>query len=170
MQEETLSILRSLKQTIEELIMPIESAQEEPVAEVSWNKQKGIDLIMSDLTMMVILLTNVDLEISAEELKLANDMRHVVYGYGIPELTSNDYMGLFKDFLRLYPNKRLTLDHVPVSIRLLRTYDEKNNTRYADKGVNLFIQFGEAIVKADKKQDFAESILLENFKDTLKAI
>jgi hypothetical protein len=170
MQEETLAFLRSLKENVEELIPPIESAQEKLVEEAYQDRQKGIDLIMSDLSMVVILLTNVDMEISDEELKLINDMRHVVYGYGIPELTSKDYTGLFKDFLRLYPDKRLTLDHVPTSIRLLRTYDEEYNTDYAIKGVNLFIQFGEAIVKADQKQDFAESILLENFIDTLRAI
>jgi len=170
MQDETIAILRSLKENIEELIPPIESAQEKLVEELSQDRQKGVDLIMSDLTMIVILLTNADMEISAEELKLINDMRHVVYGYGIPELTSKDYTGLFKDFLRLFPDKRLTLDHVPSSIRLLRTYDEEHSTGYAGKGVNLFIQFGEAIVKADQKQDFAESVLLRNFIDTLRAI
>jgi hypothetical protein len=110
------------------------------------------------------------MEISTEELKLINDMRHVVYGFGIPELTSNDYTGLFKDFLRLYPEKRLTLDHVPTSIRLLRTYDDEHNSGYAAKGVNLFIQFGEAIVKADQKREIAESFLLENFINILRAV
>jgi hypothetical protein len=170
MQEENRSILRSLKQNIEELIPPIEAAQEEFVGEESGNRQSGIDLIMSDLTMIVVLLTNVDSEISAHELKLINDMRHVVYGYGIHELTSDDYMGLFREFLHLYPNKRLTLDHVPSSIRLLKTYDQKHGTVYAGKAKGLFIQFAEAIVRADKREDFGEDILLTNFKDVLNAV
>ena len=169
MQEENLSILRFLKQNIEEIIQPIETAQEEIIGEENGNKQSGIDLIMSDLTMMVVLLTNVDLNVSAHELKLINDMRHVVYGYGIPELTSDDYMGLLREFLRLYPNKRLTLDHVPSSIRLLKTYDQGHGTEYAGKAKSLFIQFAEAIVKADKQEDYGEDILLTNFKDVLNA-
>jgi hypothetical protein len=154
MQEENLSILRSLKQNIEEITQPIEAAQEDEVGEEGENKQGGVDLIMSDLTMMMVLLTNVDLNVSADELKLINDMRHVVFGYGIPELTSDDYMGLLRELLRLYPNKRLTLDHVPSSIRLLKTYDQGHGTEYAAKAKSLFIQFAEAIVKADKQEDY----------------
>lgn len=123
--------------------------KEKNTGEQSENIQSDIDLKMSDLTMMMALLTNVDLLISVHELKLSNDIRHVVYGFGIPELTSDDYLELFREFLRLYPNKRLTLDHVPSSIRLLKTYDKEHGTEYAGKAKGLFIQFAEAIVKAD---------------------
>ena len=170
MQEENLPILRSLKQRIEELVPPLEAAQEALAGEESETRQSGIDLIMSDLTMMVVLLTNVDSEISAQELKLINQMRHAVYGYGIPEVTSGDYMGLFREFLKLYPNKQLTLDHVPASIRLLKTYDESHGTDYAGKVKDLFIQIAEAIVRADQQEDFGEDILLTNFKDVLNTI
>jgi hypothetical protein len=170
MQEETLSILRSLRQDIESLIPPLEAAQEEILGTEGENRQSGVDLLMSDLTMMVVLLTNVDSKISADELKLINDMRHVVYGYGIHELTSDDYIGLFREFLQLYPNKRLTLDHVPPSIRFLRTYDQKHSTGYASKAKGLFISFAEAIVRADKQENFGEDILLTNFKDVLNAV
>ena len=85
-------------------------------------------------------------------------------------MTSEDYLELFREFLRLYPNKRLTLDHVPSCIRLLQSYDEEHGTDFAGKPVSLFIQFGEAIVKADQKEDRGETMLLENFKDTLKAL
>lgn len=170
MQEENLPVLMSLKQNVEELAPPLEAAQEEFLGEESGTRQSGIDLIMGDLTMMVVLLTNVDSEISAQELKLINDMRHVVYGYGIPELTSEDYLGLFRELLQLYPDKRLTLDHVPASIRLLKTYDQKHGTDYAGKVKGLFIQFAEAIVRADKQEDFGEDILLTNFKDILDAV
>jgi hypothetical protein len=169
MQEENRSILGSLKQTIEELIPPIDAAQAESVKEESGTRQPGIDLLMSDLTMMVVLLTNVDSEISAHELNLINDMRHAVYGEGIPEFTSDDYMGLFRELLQLYPTKRLTLDYVPASIRLLKTYDQNHGTDYVGKAKSLFIQFGEAIVRADKQKDFVENVHLTNFKDVLNA-
>ena len=170
MQEENLAILRSLKQNIEELILPIEAAQQEVYGEDQESKQDGLDLIMSDLTMMVVMLTNIDGIVAPAELELINDIRHVVYGYGIQEFTSDDYIELFREFLNLYPNKRLTLDHVPSSIRLLQTYDKEHDTKIASKAVSLFIQFGEAVVKANKKEDHGETMMLENFKQTLNAI
>jgi len=170
MQEENLSILRSLKQNVEELIPPLEAAQKEIYGEDKESMKDSLDLIMGELTMVVVMLTNIDSEISATELELINDMRHVVFGYGIPELTSDNYIGLFREFLQLYPNRRPTLDHVPTSIRLLQTYDQGHDTEYANKAKSLFIQFAEAIVKADKEEDFGESITLENFKDTLNAV
>jgi len=170
MQEENLAILRTLKQNIEELIPPIEAAQQEIYAENQEGLQNGLDLIMSDLTMMVVVLTNIDEHVDPAELELINDIRHVVYGYGIQELTSDDYMALFREFLRLYPNKRLSLDHVPPSIRLLQTYDEEYRTEFVGKAVSLFVQFGEAVVKANKIEDHGEAMLLENFKDILNAI
>ena len=106
MQEENRSILESLKQNVEELIPPIDAAQAESVGEESGTRQPAIDLLMSDLTMMVVLLTNVDSEISAHELNLINNMRHAVYGEGIPEFTSDDYLGLFRELLQLYSSTR----------------------------------------------------------------
>ena len=169
MHEENLSILRSLKQNVEELIPPLEAAQKEIYGEDKESIKGSLDLLMGDLTMMVVMLTNIDSDIAAEELELINDMRHVVFGYGIPELTSNNYMELFREFLQLYPNKRLTLDHIPSSIRLLQTYDQGHGTDYANKAKSLFVQFAEAIVKADRAEDFGESITLANFKDILNA-
>lgn len=169
MQEENLAILRSLKQNAEELIPPLEAAQKEIYGEDKESIKDGLDLIMGELTMVVVMLTNIDSDISPKELELINDMRHVVFGYGIRDLTSDDYLGLFQEFLQLYPNKRLTLDHVPWSIRLLQDYDQSQGTEYAGKAKQLFIQFAEAIVKADSEQDFGESITLANFKEVLNA-
>ena len=166
MKEENLSILRTLEKNVEELIPPLEAAQKEIYGEEE-RIVDSLDLIMSDLTMVMVMLTNIDSDIAARELELINDMRHVVFGYGIPELTSNNYMELFREFLQLYPNKRLTLDHIPPSIRLLQTYDQGHGTEYAGKAKSLFIQFAEAMVKADTEEDFAESITLANFKDIL---
>jgi len=170
MQEENLVILRALKQNIEELAPPIEAAQQEIYGGDQEGLQNGLDLIMSDLTMMVVMLTNIDGHLAPTELELINDIRHVVYGHGIRELTADDYMELFREFLNLYPNKRLTLDHAPSSIRLLQTYDEEHDTNLAKKAISLFIQFGEAIVKANKKEDYGEAMLLENFKEILNSI
>jgi hypothetical protein len=167
MQEDNLSILRSLKQNVEELIPPLQAAQKEIYGEDKERIIDSLDLIMGDLTMVVVMLINIDSDIAAQELELINNMRHVVFGYGIPELTSNSYLELFREFLQLYPNKRLTLDHIPPSIRFLQTYDQSHGTEYAGKAKSLFIQFAEAIVKADREEDFIESNTLANFKDIL---
>ena len=160
MQEENLSILRSLKQNVEELIPPLEAAQKETYGEDNESIKDSLDLIMGELTMVVVMLTNIDSDISATELELINDMRHVVFGDGIPELTSDNYLGLFREFLQL---------HVPSSIRLLQAYDQAHGTEYAGKAKSLLVQFAEAIVKADREEDIGESITLANFKDILNA-
>jgi hypothetical protein len=120
--------------------------------------------------MMVVMLANIDEHVAPAELELINDIRHDVYGHGIREMTADDYMELFREFLKLYPNKRLTLDHVPSSIRLLQSYDEDHKTYFSNKAVSLFVKFGEAIVGANKKEDHGEVMLLENFKETLGSL
>jgi len=170
MQEENLAILRALKLNIEELAPPIETAQQENLLEDQNAIQDGLDLVMSDLTMMVVMLTNIDGRVAPAELELINDIRHVVYGHGIRDLTADDYIELFREFLKLYPNKRLTLDHVPFSIRLLRSYDAEHKTDFANRAITLFVQFGEAIVNANQEEDHGEIMLLENFKETLGAL
>jgi len=67
MQEEFLPILRSLKQNIEEIITPLEVAQLDFYGGDSTKVQNGKDLIMGELTMVVLMLTNVDGEISKGE-------------------------------------------------------------------------------------------------------
>jgi hypothetical protein len=132
--------------------------------------QYGLDFIMGELTMTVLLLTGTDTGVAARELELLNDMRHIVYGYGNPELGSSDYLELCREFLRIYPERRITIDHLPSSIRFLLAYDRTHGTNYASKARELFIEFGEAIVKADNYEHPVEAIILANFKDTLNKI
>jgi hypothetical protein len=169
MKHEYLAILRSLKQNIEELSPPLEAAQRKVYGEDEERIQSSLDLTMGELTMTVLVLMGADSEISADELELLNDMRHVVYGFGIPEFNSSYHGELCEKFVRLYPRIRLSLDHIPSSIRLLRTYDTEHGTTYAEKARNLFVQFADAVATADNRGDFEEDSLLANFKDLLNA-
>lgn len=169
MQEENLSILRSLKQNIEEIVPPLEAAQLEVYAENRQNVQSGLDFIMGELTMIVLVLTGTDSDVAPREVELLNDMRHVVYGSDVPELNSSDYLELCREFLRVHPETRMTVDHLPTSVRLLMVYDQAHNTKYADKARALFIQFAEALAKADNNEHPVEAIILANFKDILNA-
>ena len=170
MQEENLSILRSLKQNIDEITAPLEDAQSEFYKENRNMIQSSVDLVMSELTMIVLLLIGTDDDVAPRELELLNDMRHVVYGDGIPELTSSDYRELCREFLRIYPEKRLTIDHMPSSVRLLLTYDQTRETEYGNKARTIFVQFGEALVKADNNEHPIEAMILANFKDILNTM
>jgi len=169
MQEENLSILNPLKQNIEEITAPLEAAQLEFYGKKSDKLQSGLDLIMGEMTMTVLLLTGTDSDVAIREVALLNDMRHVVYGFDIPELNSSDYLELCREFLRAYPEMRMTVDHLPSSVRLLIAYDQAHGTQYADKARTLFIQFGEALVKADNNEHPIEAMILANFKDILNA-
>src|SRR5687768_11904855 len=119
MQEENLSILRSLKQNIEEISAPLEAAQLEVYGEDREKVQNGLDFIMGELTMTVLMLTGTDTGVAPRELELLNEMRHVVYGYGIPELSSSDYLELCRQFLHMHPERSMTIDHLPSSLRFL---------------------------------------------------
>ena len=169
MQEANLSILGPLKQNIEEIVTPLEAAQLETYAENTERVQSGLDFIMGELTMIVLVLTGTDSDVAAREVELLNDMRHVVYGHGIPEMNSSDYLELCREFLRIHPETRMTVDHLPTSVRLLLAYDKSHGTKYADKARTLFIQFAEGLVKADNNEHPVEVIILANFKDILNA-
>lgn len=170
MHEENLQILRSLKQNIEEISVPLDAAQSEFYKENTSRIQGSVDLMMSELTMIVLLLTGTDDDVASRELALLNDMRHVVYGYGISELTSSDYRELCREFLRIYPEKRLTIDHMPSSVQLLLTYDQTHDTEYGNKARTIFDQFAEAIVKSDNNAHPIEAMILANFKDILNTM
>jgi hypothetical protein len=166
-QQENLSILRALKQNIEELAPIIEAGEIEFYGEDSPKVQSGLDLILGELTMVVLLLTDQDGTISTSELELLNEMRHVVLGHGIPELSSDDYWELQRQLLRIHPDRLLTLDHLPLSVRLLDVYDQSHGTEYGAKARQLFIQFADALIKIDENETHFERMVLENFKEIL---
>jgi hypothetical protein len=167
MQKRNLSILRSLKQNVEELIAPLEAGEIEYFGGDSDKVQSGLDLMMGELTMIVLLLTDLDSGVSEHELELLNDMRHVVFGYGIPELNSTNYMELCRQFLSIHPDRHMTLDHLPLSIRLLQVYDKTHGTACAIKARMLFVQFAEAMINSDNDYHSLEIMRLKHFKDIL---
>jgi hypothetical protein len=123
--------------------------------------------MMGELTMVTLLLTDVDLHVSSGELDLINDMRRAVYGEDVSMLSSSDYEQLCRDLLRLYPHGRLTVDVTPTSIRYLEAYDQAHGTKLAAKARALFLQFAEAMAGAAENEDAVESMVLANFKDIL---
>ncbi len=162
-----LSLLRSLKRAIDELIEPLESAQSEFHGQEGRNLPNGLHLLMGELTMIGLLFTNMDLNVSSDELNLMNSIRRAVYGDEVRLLDSSDFRELCRKFLRMYPERRLTLDHMPSSVRYLLVYDREHGTEYAEKARTVFFRFANAIVKSDEKEHPVELITLSNFKDVL---
>jgi hypothetical protein len=64
----------------------------------------------------------------------------------------------------------MTVDHLPSSVRLLQVHDQEHGTEFAKKARMLFIQFGEALVKADNNEHPVEAIILANFKELLNTL
>lgn len=165
MEDKKLLLLKSLKSNIEEIIPSLDIAQVEIYGE---KREDSLEFLTDELIMTVLLLTNADDNLSIQELKFINDMRHVVYGYGIPDLKENDYFELCKRFLSSHNEKRMTIDHLPLCINLLVLYDKKHSTNFADKASVLFIQFAEALINIDKERHHIEEIIFLNFKETLE--
>lgn len=169
MQQENLSILRALKQKIREINAPLESAQRELYGENSEKIRSGYYMIMAELTMALLVLTGTDSDVTDLELQLLNEMRHSVYGDEIQELTSCDYIELCREFLRLYPNRLITMDHLPMSIRLLRSYDRAHGTEYTNRARALFVRFAEAMIRANKDDHRYERAVWAYFQAILNA-
>jgi len=165
MKEQDISSLRFLKENIEEIVAPLDAAQIEYFGEGSERIQNSLNLVMEELSLVVLLLMGVGASITNEELDLLNDMRHIVLGYDIPELNSDNYMELQRQFHAAYPERIFTVDHMPTTVRILLAYDEKHGSNYGIKARELFAKFADAIIVTDENKDFIEWALVENFKE-----
>lgn len=167
MKEEYLSIIRSLENNVDELISPLDAAQIEFYGENDERIQKSLDLLMGELIMVVLLFSSIDGVVLDRELDLINDMREVVHGNGIPQLTSHDYEELSKKVLNFYSVRRISVDLLPVSVQVLLYYDKKHGTSHGLKAREIFVQFVDAIVAVDDNEHPVEIVILGNFKEIL---
>lgn len=164
---ESIQLIESLSATIRELVEPIESVQLGIQVEGSGLVPNGLELIAGELTMVVLVLTNADLNITDEEARLLNNFRQAICGDYNFALSSHDYSDMCRKFLRIHPDRRLSLDHKPYSVQYLETYDAEHATDYAEKAKAVFFQVGQAVVQADEREESRETITLLNFKETL---
>ena len=169
MKEQDISSLTFLKENIDVIVEPLDAAQIEYFGEGSERIQNSLNLIMEELSMVVLLLMGVDAGVTNEELDLLNDMRHIVLGYDIPELNSDNYMELLRKFHAAYPERIFTVDHMPTTVRILLAYDEKHGSNYEIKARELFAKFADAIIVTDKDKDFVEWAIVENFKEFMRS-
>jgi len=169
MKEEYLSIIRSLKDNVDELIAPLDIAQTEFYGENIERVQNSLDLIMGELLMVILIFSSGDGVVLDRELDVINDMREVVHGHGVTQLTSHDNIELGEKILNLYSVRRYSVDVLPVSVQVLQEYDKKHNTSYRAKARELFVQFIDAMVAADNNEHHVETVLLGHFKEILNS-
>ena len=160
-------IIDSLKATIHELVQPIEKIQSDISPEKRSDAPSGLETIAGDLTMVVLLFTNADLRITDEETDLLNSFRRSICGDAAFALSSHDYIDMCRRFFSIHPNSRLSIDHKPESVQYLERYDAEHGTEYAEKAKRVFIKVAQAVVMADEKEQFKETMTFLNFKAVL---
>lgn len=163
----SIPLVRSLEETIHELIEPIESVQLQIHGEDGNYLPDGLELLTGELTMVALVFTNADLNISGDETNLLNNFRRAICGDESFALTSHDYRTLCRKFLRVHPHRRLSIDHMPYSVQYLQIYDRKHGTEHAERARAMFFRLANAIVKADGTEKQEEMMTLLNFKEIL---
>ncbi len=163
----SIPFIQSLEETIRELIKPLESIQGQIYEEEGGGLPDGLDLLMGELTMVALIFTNVDLNISEEETDVLNNFRQSIYGNESFALTSHDYRELCRKFLRIHPDRRISIDYTPYSVQYLQIYDREHGTEYAERARTMFFRLANAIVKADGVEKSEELMTLLNFKEIL---
>jgi hypothetical protein len=127
----------------------------------------GLELIAGELTMIILVFTNADLNITDEETDLLNNFRQAICGDDAFALSSHDYLDMCRRFLRIHPDRRFSIDRKPDSVRCLEIYDHEHATGYAGKAKAVFFEIAKAVVQADGLEEVEETMTLLNFKEIL---
>jgi hypothetical protein len=167
---ESLQLIESLKPTIRELVQPIERIQSDINHEEPGYVPNGLELIGGELTTVVLLFTNADLNITDKETDFLNNFRGSICGDDVFALSTHDYLDLCRRFLSVHPDRRLSIDHKPYSVQYLEAYDAEHGTEYAEKARSMFIQVAQAVMQADEREEPREIMTFMNFKEILYAL
>jgi hypothetical protein len=164
---ESLQLIESFRNSIREFVEPIEKIQLRIHDEESGYIPNGLDLIVGELTMVLLVFTNADLNVSDEETALLNNFRYAICGDYAFALSSDDYLDMCRKFLSIHPDRRLSIDHKPYSVQFLEAYDAEHSTDFAKRARDVFFQIAKAVVQADEREEFEEMMTLMNFNEIL---
>ena len=163
---DSLPLLRYLKNTIYELIDPLE--------QVEWAFwQEGDDTVdgwftfRASFSIIGVYFAAVDGALTDDEAALLNDVAE----FFSPEepsglITARQYGDILRQALRRNPEVYLNL-RVPSPVIYLSQYDNTYGTDYAEKAKALFFRFANAITKADGRISPPEEAALAEFKSIL---
>ena len=158
---DTPAIIRYLKNTAEELVIPIEQACNAMLQE-GQDEIDGWSMISMSLLQITIQFTHVDEDFSDNEVYFLYNIIHNFF----PDLDSPDFNEKqIREFVRQTINNNPQFYNNFESsvgvVSILNIYDNLYDTDYADKAKAMFFQFANAVAKADGKVTKDEKLLLK---------
>ncbi|HEU4713666.1 MAG TPA: AAA family ATPase [Pyrinomonadaceae bacterium] len=163
---DSLPLLRYIKNTIYELIDPLE--------QVEWALwEEGDDTVdgwfsfRAHLSIIGVHFAAVDGAFTDDEAALLNDVNEFFTpDEPAGELTAREYGDILRESMRRNPDIYMNL-RVPTPVLYLSQYDNSNGTDYAEKARALFFRFANAITKADGRITPKEEAALAEFKSVI---
>jgi SpoVK/Ycf46/Vps4 family AAA+-type ATPase len=164
---DSLAIMRYLKNTIYELIDPLE--------QVGWawwqegdDTVDGWNIVWGSLFIVGIRFSALDGQLSDDEAAFLADVQQAISPNSddVNNLTPRDHGNMFRQIFNNDPQTFMNWQ-MPATVGFLQAYDEAYGTDYAGKAKAMFFRFANAITKADGKVTKAEEAALARFKETL---
>ena len=164
---DSLPILRYLKNTIYELINPLE--------EVEWADWQegdrtvdGWSTFWGSLFVIGLHFATVDGDLSDDEAAFIADVNQFLHPNqeDISNLTRRQYRDIMRSSVRDNPKLFMNL-RMPPPVIYLRIYDNAHSTDYAEAAKAMFFRYANAVTKADGRIAKEEELALSKFKQTL---
>jgi len=163
----SLPIILYLKNTLDELINPIEQ-----VEWANWeegdNTVDGWLTIAGSLFVIGLHFATVDGDLSDDEAAFLSDVHQFLERHqeDSSNLTSREYRDILCNSVRKNPQLYMNL-RVPPAVTYLRIYDNEHGTDYAEAAKAMFFRYANAVTKADGRITKEEELALSKFKQTL---
>jgi hypothetical protein len=169
-----MSILTNIEQLKLDLVLaayalagPLGQLDESESSKGEINLPNGPELLVGELIMVALLFSSSDNEFAEREISLINEIAQAVKGDDAEEINGTNYVQVLKKFVADYPDIRLTLDNIPLSIHRLKEFDIEYGTTHAEDAKLLFLDFASVIVRADGELREREKMALVNFESVL---
>jgi ATPase family associated with various cellular activities (AAA)/AAA lid domain len=162
---ESPAILRYLKNTIDDLIEPLE--------QVAWSAwEEGEDtpdvysMISLELSSIGQHFANRDGNISSDESAFMEDV-HVFFGGESYDNLDDHTLSKIRQEVYLKNPHLYDILYVPTTVKYLEIYDKRHGAEFAPQAKSMFFRFANAIAKADGSISEKEQIALANYKELL---
>jgi hypothetical protein len=152
--------LRSFREKIRELAEPLHLT----VAGV----KSAAGLIEAELIMVVLMMSTADDHLAPQELEFVNRLRRVISDKVPKPFTTNDRFEIYRVYLSEYPSSIITIDCLPATVRGLMEHDLRNQTQFAEKASQLFIEFTRVVKDLDGHLFHTEDMVFQNFEALLQ--
>lgn len=161
--------LLSIEPDVLALVKPLKSMLEVRRRHHHRGQTSGLELIVGELTMVALLISSADWMIQTGEAALVNELQATFFVKESFPRVSHDAMEFLTRFSVLYPGVTSTLDHPPLSLRLLLAYDLNHQTRFSDLARSVFSSFASAAAEAGGPSKALTSMVVGNYQAVLQA-